>query len=431
VNCPDNEGKSIVFAVFRNRNFALLWTAGLISMIGDWTLRIGIPVYIYRMTGSTLATGALMVVGTVHGLLFGSIAGVFADHWDRRRTMIVANVLMALSLLPLLVQSLDQLWIVYVVLFAEATLAQFFIPAERALLPLLVGVDDLAAANTMNALNGNLARLLGPSLGGLVVAAGSLSAIAVIDAVSFLVAAGLIVLVTYRRQIAEPIEAARASIVSTWRKVQREWREGFAYVQRKPRLGSLLVIGGITAIGEGFIGTLIVPFVTEVMHGTESDYGYLMAAQAVGGILGSLFIARIAKRVAPQRLLAVCAILFGIFDLILFYYPLFLSGTAPGLVLIALVGIPAIGFGTGFMTLMQTLSEDAYRGRVFGMFGALSALLLLVGAVLSGVLGQYVSIIALLTVQGAGYVVAGVLAFVLLQKPEVEMSVPAVVSGEA
>jgi Na+/melibiose symporter-like transporter len=407
-----------VFAVFRNRNFTLLWVAGLISMIGDWTLRIGIPVYIYRMTGSTLATGALLVVGTVPGLVFGSVAGVFADRWDRRRTMIVASVAMAVSLLPLLlVQSLEQIWIVYVVLFVEGTLAQFFVPAERALLPLLVGEDDLVAANTLNALNGNLARLLGPSLGGLVVAVGSLSAIAVIDAVSFMLATGMIVLVAYEHKAAV-VEAARVSLLSTWGSVQREWREGFAYVKRTPALANLLLIVGITAIGEGFTGTLFVPFVTEVMQGTDSDVGYLMAAQAVGGILGSLFIARIAKRVSPQRMLAVCAVIFGILDLVLFYYPLWIPGVAPGLVLIALVGIPVIGFGTGFMTLMQTLSVDAYRGRVFGMYGALSALLLLIGAILSGVLGQYVSIVVLLTVQGGGYIVAGVLAFLLLGRRE-------------
>ncbi|MEP7284253.1 MAG: MFS transporter [Chloroflexota bacterium] len=136
-----------MMAILRHRDFSLLWFAGLISMLGDWVLRIGLPLYVFKLTGSTLATSAMFVAGVLPGLLFGSIAGVFVDRWDRKRTMIITNLLQAGVLLPLLtVHSIDQVWIVYVVLFTTSTISQFFTPAESALLPLLVDEKDLASA---------------------------------------------------------------------------------------------------------------------------------------------------------------------------------------------------------------------------------------------------------------------------------------------
>ena len=90
-----------MLAILRQRNFALLWLGSLISFVGDWVLFIALPVYIYDLTGSALATGGMFIAQTAPRLLFGSIAGVFVDRWDRRRTMIVANLLSAAVLLLL------------------------------------------------------------------------------------------------------------------------------------------------------------------------------------------------------------------------------------------------------------------------------------------------------------------------------------------
>src|SRR5205807_160246 len=136
-----------------------------------WVLHIGLPIYVYQLTGSALATGAMFAAGMLPSLLLGSVAGVFVDRWDRQRTMVIANGLLALSLLPLLaVHSASEVWIVYLVALVESTVAQFFRPAEAALLPNLVGEQDLVPANSLNALNGNLARLVGPPVGGAVAA---------------------------------------------------------------------------------------------------------------------------------------------------------------------------------------------------------------------------------------------------------------------
>src|SRR6476469_9212366 len=149
-----------MLAVLRQRNFALVWTAGLISLTGDWLLIVALPLVIYELTGSTAATAAAVVSRIVPRLLLGSVAGVFVDRWDRRRTMLVTNVLQGLSLLPLfLVRSADWLWLIYLMSFIRSAVVPFFSSAENAFLPRLVGEEDLVPANALNGLNDNLARL--------------------------------------------------------------------------------------------------------------------------------------------------------------------------------------------------------------------------------------------------------------------------------
>src|ERR687886_779951 len=150
-----------MLTVLRQRNFALLWFGGLISIAGDWVLYIALPLYVYQLSGSTFATGAMFIAGIVPGLFISPIAGVFVDRWDRKRTLIVTNLLSALSLLPLLaVHSAEAVWIVYVVQFVESAIGQFIQPAKSALLPRLVSEEHLLQANSLNSLNNNLARLL-------------------------------------------------------------------------------------------------------------------------------------------------------------------------------------------------------------------------------------------------------------------------------
>jgi len=180
-------------SLLRQRNFGLLWFGGLVSFTGDWILFTGLPLFVFDLTGSTLSTAGVFAASMLPRIVWGSLAGVLVDRWDRRRTLVATNLVQAVGLLPLLlVDSHGRLWIVYAVAFFQASLEELATPAEGALLPRLVPEAELVTANALNSLNNNLARLTGPVIAGFTIVAAGLQGIAVLDAVSFLTAAGLI-----------------------------------------------------------------------------------------------------------------------------------------------------------------------------------------------------------------------------------------------
>jgi MFS family permease len=407
-----------VIGPLRQRNFALLWIGGVISLTGDWLLNIGLPVFVYRLTGSTLATGAMVAAYLLPGLVLGSLAGVFVDRWDRQRTMVVANALLAIGLLPLLlVGSADRLWIVYVVALAESTIALFFRPAQNALLPRLVGEDQLAYANSLTGLGNNLARLVGPPLGGAVAVALGLWGIVLLDGASFVVAGVLIAFIRTGRGPAEGSTTSRPPPASlSWVAVWCDLLAGLELILRDRTLVVLFLMDLTSGIGEGVMGTLFVPFVVRVIRGGALEVGWFMGAQAVGGLLGSLLVARVGRVVVSRRVIGACGLAFGLIDLAIFNYPTFLPALWPGLVLIGVVGLPGAAYLVGWQTRLQAAAPDAYRGRVFGAIGTTVALAGVVGTLLAGGLGDVLGIVPVLNVQGFGYVTAGLLALTLLPR---------------
>jgi hypothetical protein len=114
--------------------------------------------------------------------------------------------------------------------------------------------------------------------------------------------------------------------------------------------------------------------------------------------------------------MGVSAIIFGLIDIAVVNYPAFIPGILPGVLLMGLVGIPVVGYVTGLMTMLQNATTDQYRGRVFGAFDTTAACLALFGSLAAGYLGERVPVVWILNVQGSGYVVAGVLALLLLRR---------------
>jgi predicted MFS family arabinose efflux permease len=422
-----------MFRVLRSRSFGLLWTAGLISMIGDWVLFVGLPVEIYRRTGSTLATAGMVLASLVPSIVLGSIAGVFVDRWDRRRLMVAINVLLAISLLPLVAIDMLGIWVAYAVLAAASSLAQLFEPAEVALLPNLLdaGEADLVVANSLNGMNRQLARIVGPAIGGAAVAVGGLTAVTAIDAVSFLVAAALIALIRSSRTRAERPAAAHegsveAEALTAWARLRVEWRQGLDLVLGNQVLRALLVFFVITRVGEGLTATLFVPWATGALHADAAGYGWLLSTQAIGGLAGAFIVGRYGRNVRPLQLLIGASIVFGLIDLVLFTYPAFYPVLAPALVGMVIVGVPAAAMGAAQATLQQTEASDSHRGRVVGALMAVGAAGSLLGAIVAGFLGEIVPVIPLLIVQGGGYVVAGLAVALLTRRHERNGRSPAI-----
>jgi MFS family permease len=402
------------WGLLRRRDFGLLWTGGLISETGDWFLLVGLPVWVLQVTGSSLVTATVFLVGLLPGLVVGPLAGVLVDRWDRRRTLVAVSLAQAAFLLPLLaVDGRHRLWVVYLVMAAEAALAQLNDPARNALVPTLVARDDLVGANALIGLNANLARLAGSPLGGLLVELAGLPGLVIGDAVSFLVGAALLGLVR-RPPRAEPAEPRQAATEPAPPGVVGEWVDGLRVTLGDRGLRWGLVVNGLAAVAQGIFTVLFVLFVTRELGGDGADVGLLRGVQAIGGLLGGLVVVGLARRLEPGRLLGVSLLVFAAVDLAIWNGPALTTGEWLYLGLFVAAGIPGIGFLTGLTALVQERTDEAYLGRVFATYYGSFNGLMAVGMLLAGLLGDPVGVVPVLNGQAGLYLLAGVVAVATL-----------------
>jgi len=322
---------------------------------------------------------------TLPRLLFGSVAGVFVDRWDRKRTMIISDLLRAVVLLPLLlVAAGGPLWLVYVVAFVEAAVSQFFLPAKSALVPNLVAERHLGAANSLNSLGESIPSLVGPLLGGALLGLIGLAGLVLLDAASYLISAALISLISARSAAPEeePADPAEAT-TSAWAGALREWLEGLRLLGGGSGGDSrVAAVFAVAMVGEGVITVLIIAFVKDVLGGGATEFSWIISAYGAGGIAGGFLAAWLGAAIGEVRLLALSAAANGVLLLLMFNIPL--------LPLVVALGVPAgatvVGWFVGAQTLLQKWVPDSYLGRVFGAYETTQALLLLAGVGLAAVL---------------------------------------------
>jgi MFS family permease len=409
-----------MLAALRQRNFAFLWLGQLISLVGDWVLFVALPFYVYSLTGSTLATGIMFIVQTIPSIFFGSVAGVFVDRWDRKRTMLIANLAQAITLIPLfIVHSQQWIWIVYIFAFIEALISQFFDPAKSAIIPNLVDEEHLLAANSLNSMSQELTRLIGPLLGGLLLGLYGINSVIVVDTASFLISAGMIALIVLPHNTNQPQEQNEtiqplASIGKVW----REWMQGLQLVRKQQLIFGIFVVFGVAMVGEGIIEVVLAAYVKHVMHGNALVLGWLMTAQAVGGILGSLIIVQLSKIIHPTRLIPLSAMIFGPLILVIANIPV-LPVVIP---IITICGAAVIGFFVSMITLLQSNVSDQYRGRIFGALNTVQALAMLFGMVLASGLGDSIGIVPMIEMDAGFNILAGILAFFMIRKSNTSSS---------
>jgi MFS family permease len=410
-----------MFSMLRNRDFGLLWLAGLISMAGDTALVIALPLHIYRLTDSTLATSGVIASTLLPRVLFGSFAGVFADRWDRKRVMMFSDLSRAIILLPLLLVP-DHLILVYAIAAAQGILGLCFSPAESAMLPTLVGEDKLVQANALNSLNDNLAMLIGPPLGAFLYAFMGIGGAALYDSVTY---AGSAILLGLIVADTRPKREVNAEIIGSQVKhILSEWRAGLSIVRRDQSLRVVFVSRSLANIAEGVFLTLgISPLVLDVLGGTPSQVGWPPMAQAIGGMLAGVVVIRIGHRLSKRWLFGGGMVGLGLCDFSTFNAFRFAAAGTPAVVVamgfMTLAGIPAVAGGAGSQTIVQEQTTDAYRGRVFGALSSISGVAMVAGLAIGGVLGDRIGLFPVLSASAMVRVVGGIVALVFLPRQAV------------
>ena len=397
----------------RNRNFALVWTSGLISDTGDWLLMIALPLFAFAMTGSALGTSTVFIAELLPVLLFGSLFGVLVDRWDHRTTMVVINLLQGLALLPLIFANGDRLWIVYVVAAVEAALAAGLNPAKQSLLPQLVTSDQLGPANSLMAVSENVSRLVGSPLGGLVFAVWGLPGVVILDAASYLVSA-VLVGVSRGNAVQNPVDqSAHPRPVGLW----HQWVDGFAIIRRTSPLGAILMIISVGSVAQGIFLVLFVVYVVRVLQASDAEVGLLRGVQAIGGILGGLLVGILIRRLSNRVLVGYGYLLFGALALLTWnFWPL--STATPFYVgLFIAMGIPAVATSAGIMTTVQLVAPPGALGRIVATIQTAGQAAQGVGLVAAGVLADQFGVVAILDTQAGLYLLCGILALAFFTRP--------------
>jgi MFS family permease len=390
-------------ALLRQRDVALVWLAGLVSLLGDSALAVALPYAVYQRTGSPAATGALVLVQSFPQVLLGAGAGVVVDRLDRRRTLVLCDLTQAGLLLLLLVAlAAGWLWVVYPVAFAQAAVAQFFHPARSALVAQLVPEDRLLTANALDAATVEAIRLVGPPLGGALLVAAGLAGAAVADAVTFLLSAAALALV--RAPVGAPRRAPGA------RRLLGDWLDGLRRVRRDPTLAALFAVVGLVSVGQGLWGVAWVVWVADVLRGGPVELGWLLTARGIGGLIGGAIASAVGATVAPARLIGAGLAVWAVLLLVLLHVP----WLPLVLALQGLAGVPAVLWAVAHRTLLQRSVPDRYRGRVFGALGATAAAVGLGGTGVAGAAAGPVGARPLLDAACGLFLTAGLVAFLSL-----------------
>ncbi len=384
--------------------FRSLWLAGLVSEAGDWLLFIALPIVVYRLTGSALGTSLAFLAELGPAIVLSPLAGRLADRFDRRRMMLAVTGLQALSLLALLpVDGRGGLPIIYGVIVVQSALAALFAPAKNALLPMLVGPEQLVSANSLVALNEGVARLVGGPLGGLLLAAGDLRTIVLADAASYAIAGLLIGRLPSAGPRRGPGGAPRRGQASPS-------PVRFLAVLRRRPVRRAVALTFFADIAQGIFLVLFIVFVARRLHGGAGETGLLRGVQAVGAIAAGLMLATVGRHGTPARLIAAAALTFGAISLLVWNLPALTSAPAVYVALFAVVGAPGVVMVTGLISFLQQAGDSAEHGRIFGALGLAENAGQAVGMIVAGVLTGPLGLGAILDLQAGIYLATGLLA---------------------
>ncbi len=277
-------------AIFRKRDFSLLWIAQLVSTAGSALTDLAAGIYVFNQTGSALAVGLTLMATAVPSLIVGLLAGVVVDRYDRRKVMILSNLAQAfvVALIPFLL-GID-ITLLFIALLVNAGVKQFFDPAYETLIPEIASDEELHAANAFLQIAAFGSNAIGFA------AAGLLASIDIelafwIDALTFLFSAGCIALL----RVDARVEVTEETSV---RVILENLRTGIRTVATTPLIRSLFLIGVPATFGVGLWNVLLLPMTLKALNATEFEYGLQEALTSVGFVAGALFMARYAPRLA-------------------------------------------------------------------------------------------------------------------------------------
>ena len=378
-----------LFVPLRSADYRRLWAGQFVSVVGDKIDQIALGILVYQKTGSELQMGIMLAISMLPAALFGMLAGAFVDRWDRRGTMVVADVLRAACVFAVPFVAEWSLPAVYALAFAAGTIALFFEPAKLSLVPELVGHDDLMAANSLDNATSSVAELAGLLFGGALVAVLGYRAAFLLDGATFLISALLILSISHRS--ARPAGGKRIS----WGPVLGETVEGLRYVWGHPVLRDLLGVYSFAIMGVAASTTFIYALALDRFAAGAVGLATLDGAITVGLLAGSVIVGQVDPS-GPARKLLMGLLVFGVLVSFASVTPTIAATAA----VLFCAGVANMFFYVPMATILQQDAEPSMRGRVFAAKQSLSRVLSVVGFIGAGALAEGIGLTPSILIAG-------------------------------
>lgn len=364
---------------FAHRNYRLFFVGQIVSLIGTWITSIATSWLVYRLTGSTVLLAAVNAAGLLPSLVLTPYAGVQVDRWNRRKVLLCTQTLSMLQSFALAALTLPgsiTTQHLFVLVALQGVVNAFDLPARQAFVSELVdSAEDLSNAIALNSAMFNAARLIGPAIGGAIIAATGEGLCFLIDGVSYLaVIAGLFLMRLHERA------ESRAE-----RSALHELRAGFAYVFASEPLMVLIGMVGMASFCIGPYVSLLPAYVHESFGAGPATLGQLMGCSGFGALVGALYLASRESVLGLGRVISRAGIVLSA--------ALFCVACAPS-VWVAALGLGCSGASMILLTascntMIQTIVEPSKRGRVMSMFGTAFTGMMPLAGLLAGFIATF------------------------------------------
>lgn len=351
---------NLLIRVFRSllyRDYALFWSCDLLGSVGHFVQEVALYWIAYEITGSAMALGILGLCEATPRLILGALGGVMVDRYNRMRLLILIQFCSAIPVfgfLALYAFGTLEFWHILVLEIFSGAIRSINPSASQSILAELVPREELMNAVSLYTIGFNVARVVGPSLGGILILWIGVGGCYLVYAVSlFLSALGLLF-----------IRLADTRTVNQEQNILRELREGFDYIRRSPVILSSIVAAYTFSIFIVTYQRFLPVFAKEILNVGPEGLGLLMAAPGLGGIVSLIFLASTGERWKKETLLWATTTVTPIFLILFCASPNFW----PSVVLLALVGGGQISFRTISRVIIQVEAPRDLLGRVMGVF---------------------------------------------------------------
>jgi MFS family permease len=358
---PAGRPRSALISALKTRDFALLFGGQLASEIGNGLVQLALPFLVLQLTGSAFQLGLAYFIQFLPILLFGLIGGVFVDRWDRRATIIIVDSIRTMGFLSVgVIYYLGGLTAahLYLVIFLESALANFFNPARAALMPNLLHHEDLRAGNSLMEVSRYLGAFIAPPVGAVLTAQLGGAALMLIDGVSFAISVVTVVGIAYRQPPVGPTSAV--GLLQSIEGVISETRAGLKRILESYLLKVAIILGFSLNAVVAPIQLLLPLFVRNVKHTDASYFGVLVAGLLAGSITGALSAPSNARRFGLGHVTIASVLILGVVITMAAWPPF----QWPAVLAMAVAGCCLGTLTVAQTTLIQGSTSDDERGRV-------------------------------------------------------------------